>query len=575
MKKFSNIFLGIIISLSFLVRIWNLNQTPPALYWDEMDVGYQAYSILKTGKDYFGENPGFVVHSFADHRAPGFIYAIFPFVALLGLNAFSVRLPSAISGVVLVFLVYLLGKLLFKSEKTALIAAALTGFSPWSILYSRMAFETTLLLTLFLGGTVCFIRGLKNSKWWILSGVLFGLTLITYNTAKLFVPLIFLTLILIYVKKENLNNNFRIGSAILGIVLILSLYANIFQGGGQRFSEISILTDPQIAAKIDYFRNESALSFTDSREAGLNARLIDKILYNKVSLALDRITQNYLSSFSPQFLFISGDPNLRHSVQRAGEFYRIEFVSILLGLGFLFLNIKRGEKAGIFLAIWIILAAIPASITRDGGMHASRLAFLFPALSIVSALGLNFIWSSFSRKISPVLVSIYAIFWVFGVIFFLNYYFGAYKFESAKYFQYGFSEAVEKASKQTDNYDYVIIDDRKDSALMNYLFGTSYDPFKFQSQIKDLPFELSGIKGSKLGNLVFFDPDTRDWATIFSKNKINKNFLLVVSAEQFEEQTIEKVPQKLTENQKLLDIIYYQNGDVAFYVIESKKSLNQ
>lgn len=571
MKKLSNILLVLILTFSLLIRIWGITSIPPSLYWDEMDVGYQAYSILKTGKDYFGNYPGLIVQSFADYRAPTFIYTAIPFVAILGLNSLAVRLPAAFFGTLNVLLIYLLAQILFKSKKIGLLCALMVSLSPWNIQYSRMAFEATLMLSLFLAGLVTFLRGLKNSKWLIPAGFLFGLTVLTYNTAKLFVPLIYLILILIYIRKKNMNKNFWIGSGILSLILALSLYSSFFQGGGQRFSEISVFSDPQIVYQTDFLRSESTKSYSKSTEIGQETRLLDKLIYNKATYILDKISRNFLTAFSPDFLFISGDPNLRHSPARIGEFYRIEYITILFGLGFLFFNLKRGDKSSLLVLLWVILAPLPAVITRDGGTHATRLFFLFPALNLISALGIFFIWQMLPKKLNQAVLAGLGLIWVFGIIFFVNYYFGAYKIESAKYFQYGFPQAIQEALKHKDSYDYVIIDDRKDSALMSYLFETKYDPALFQSQIHSLNFNIAEFQGEKINNLIFLRPETRDWENIFGKNLIDKNYLLVVSAAQFEEETVRKVPEKLTANQQLLDVIYDSNNAAVFYVIESKK----
>src|SRR3989344_2266663 len=117
MSRNSRWFLVSILIVAFLVRFWDLNNSPVSLYWDEMDVGYQAYSILKTGKDYFGNSPGLIVHSFADFRAPLLIYTTIPFVAIFGLDSFSIRLPVAVFGVVSIFLIFILARVLFRSEK--------------------------------------------------------------------------------------------------------------------------------------------------------------------------------------------------------------------------------------------------------------------------------------------------------------------------------------------------------------------------------------------------------------------------------------------------------------------------
>lgn len=574
MKKISILSLVLILLLSFLVRIWNITSVPPALYWDEMDIGYQSYSILKTGRDYFGNLPGLVVRSFADFRAPLLIYTTIPSVALLGLNIFSVRLPAAIFGTISVFLIYILSKILFKSERISLTAALLAGFAPWSIQYSRMAFELTLLFSLFLGGIICFLKGVKSSKWFIVSGISLSLSLIAYNTAKLFVPLILITLTAIFIRKKNIDKNFWIGLGIFGFLLVACLYMSVYKGGGMRFSEIAIWTDPQLESSINRYRQESAISYTSSRDAGMSARFPDKLIYNKITYILDKVTQNYLKAVSPEFLFISGDPNLRHSPYRIGEFYRIELITIILGLLFLAIKARKGDKNSIFLLFWLILAPVPAIITREGGTHASRLFLLFPALTMVSAAGFFYILELVSGKIGRYLLTGIVLLWVFGAAFYLNYYFGAYKLESAKYFQYGFPEAVKQALNRKDGYKYVIIDDREDSALMNYLFESEYDPSDFQARIADMPFEFGKFKAERLDNVYFMKPGFRDWYQAFKDNLINDDYLLIASAVQLEEQTIEKLPGRLTKNQKVLEVIYYKTGVPAFYIIESKQSFS-
>lgn len=569
--KHSRFLIILILLISFALRVWKIETVPPSLYWDEMDAGYQAYSILKTGRDYFGNNPGLVVQSFADYRAPFQIYATVPAVAILGLNIYSVRLPAAIFGTLSIFLIYTLTKLLFKSEKISLLSALLTGLAPWSIQYGRMAFEGTFLLTLFLGGIIAFLKALVNPKWWNVSGLLFGLSLFAYNTAKLFTPITLLVLTLLYVRKKTLNKNFYLGAGIFIFLFAGGLFSSFFSGGGMRFSEIAVWTDPQLESSIDQYRQDSAASYSKTVETGMKTRLVDKVVFNKATFVLDKISRNYFESLSPDFLFITGDPNQRHSPYRMGEFYRVEFLMVILGILFLIMGTGKREKGKIFLLLWICLAPLPASVTREGGSHASRLFLMFPALSIASALGFFYIWGLVRGNIRKLALFLVTALWIFSVLFFINYYFGSYTVESAKFFQYGFPEAVKTALRHKKDYKYVIIDDRRDSALMNYLFETSYDPDTFQQVAKNLPFEFGKFQSEKLENIYFMRPGRRDWYAAFKDNLIDDGYLLIVSSEQLEEQTVEKLPGKLLKNQRLLEVIFYKNGDPAFYIIESNK----
>jgi len=584
-KKVAYTILTLLLSLGFWLRTHDLSNTPPALYWDEMDVGYQAYSILKTGKDYFGNYPLLTIHSFADFRAPMLIYATIPFVALFDLSALSVRMPAAVMGTVIILLMYLLSMELFKDRKIALVVAALSAFAPWGVQYSRIAFESTLMLAFFLGGLICFFKGLQKSKWFVAAAIFFSLDLFTYNTSKLFLPLILLSLGAIYFRKLVPNKNLLIGITIFGLSFITSLYGTIFLNGGQRFAEISILTDPQTSAHVDFLRNQSKVSYDDKTEPGEHPRALDKLIYNKLTLQLDTVSQNYLSVFSSNFLFIRGDPNLRHSTSVFGEFYRIESLTILLGLAFILFKLKEGAistgtkksaehfgtKSAFFLLVWIAISPLAAVITREGGNHATRLFFLFPVLTITSALGFKYLWSILPGKINWGVISLVTLIWVFSILSFTNFYFGAYNLESARAFQYGFNEAATQALKNKNSYEYVIIDDKRDSALMNYLFLSKYNPAEFQSQVKSIQTKFLDFDVDKLGNIIFMKPKPRDWENIFRINLVDKNYLLIISSEQLNEESPEKVAKKLTPNQQLLDVIHYKAGNPAFYVISSKK----
>ena len=52
--KFKSLLL--IIILASLLRIWNLNNFPVGFNADEAAIGYNAYSLLQTGKDEYGSS---------------------------------------------------------------------------------------------------------------------------------------------------------------------------------------------------------------------------------------------------------------------------------------------------------------------------------------------------------------------------------------------------------------------------------------------------------------------------------------------------------------------------------------
>lgn len=83
-----------LILLFLLTRLYGLISVPSSVYWDEASIGYNAYSILKTGKDEWGEFLPLHFRAFGEFKLPVYIYSTIPFVYVFGLNEVSVRLPS-------------------------------------------------------------------------------------------------------------------------------------------------------------------------------------------------------------------------------------------------------------------------------------------------------------------------------------------------------------------------------------------------------------------------------------------------------------------------------------------------
>jgi len=126
MKKFSIfnfqfskvwILLIAIIILAAGLRLWQLGSVPPSPDWDEAALGYDAYSIMHTGRDEFGKFLPVVLRSFDDYKPALYAYLAIPTVAMLGLNIFAVRLPSALFGIISVIAVFYLVQELFRDFK--------------------------------------------------------------------------------------------------------------------------------------------------------------------------------------------------------------------------------------------------------------------------------------------------------------------------------------------------------------------------------------------------------------------------------------------------------------------------
>src|SRR3990167_6966964 len=159
---FKRIVLLLIILLAFILRFYRLGEYP-ALNADEAAIGYNAYSLIQTGKDEHGNPWPIHFQSFNDYKPGLYFYMVLPFVKLIGLNEWAVRIPGATLGVLTVVIIYFLVKELFDNKKFALVASFLLAISPWHIHFSRGGWEvnaSTFFITL---GAWLFIRGTSKN----------------------------------------------------------------------------------------------------------------------------------------------------------------------------------------------------------------------------------------------------------------------------------------------------------------------------------------------------------------------------------------------------------------------------
>ncbi len=509
MKSTKFILIGIIL-LSIVLRTFQLNKVPPALFGDEIDVGYQAYSLLLTGRDIGNQFLPFYIKSLSEHRTPLYIYSAVPFVGIFGLNEWGVRLPAAFWGIVSIIGIYFLVKRLF-GEKTALIAAFLLTISPWHLQYSRASFEVTELLSFLIFATYFFLKGLEKPKYFILSGLIFGLTPYIYSTALAFVPLWVLFLIATNYK-QLLTKHFLtkqslwvISTVIVVLITTLPMFYSLYTGEAkERFGIISIFQDSVLTDKLNIARKTQSYYTPDGNILKSNPT-VDHIFSNRLFIFGQVFSQNYLESLSFDFLFTNGDPNFRQAIFEMGELYKFEIITILLGLGVLLL--KLPIKSRFFVLGWLLLAPIPASLTQDGGYHATRLIIELIPLTILSAIGGVYLLENFKKHLFKLILVVVLILAIFNVTFYLHRYYVNYPVESWRWWHVGFKEAINYVHEREDKYDTVVINNTYEPSLIRYLFFTKFDPALFHKEFttdKPTPNITPEISGFKFGDKLYF-----------------------------------------------------------------------
>ncbi len=561
MKK----ILILILLLAAILRLWNLDAVSVSLFGDEIDVGYHAYSILKTGKDYSGNFMPIHFKSLAEWRTPLYIYSAVPTVALFGISPLGVRLPAAIFGVLGVWLIYLLVKRMTGNNTLGLLSAFFLAISSWHLQYSRAGFEATEMLFFYMVGIYALLKGFKNYRWLFLSVVCLGLTPWVYNTAKLFLPLTIIAISVIWWKELKVipGKYFLWAIIIFTIVVGPFTWNTLFGGGTQRIEGISIFNDPTVIPKLGFnrlndieVRNRNAVDISQ-------ATLVDKLFHNQPLSFLDIFIKNYFQSYSTEFLFIHGDINPRHS-PGTGEFYKVQAPFLLLGLIFLLTGVID-KKTKLFLVFWLLASPIPSSLTKDGGTHATRLILMLPPLILLVSLGVHNSYQYFGKYFRWVFIVLFTVILFFNFVLYQHNYLIHYPWQSEIWWHGGFKEAIQSTVSEGKKYDKVVISGADEPPLIFFLGWSQFPPSRFQQNYPLAKVNLEGVgEVSKLGKY-YFPPIGKERGLYELGKMLPDNTLYLATAKEIKLDLI-KEPQRVPSDLILIKSISYPSGQPAFYL---------
>ncbi len=279
----------LILALAGVLRLWDLTGVPNGFHADEVSIGYDAYSMLETGRDQYGEFLPLFSRSFGDYDESLYRYLTIPFVAVFGLTEFATRLPASLAGILTVWVFFSLVRDRF-GVRVALLAALFLAISPWHIQFSRWAVRAILLPLFFCWGTLYFYRGMQRPRLLVLSAFLFGISLHTYNSARVFVPLFLAGAAILHWRELWALRRWLVLPCVVFLCILVPLFSFWISPEGLTRARSTLTTD-----------------------------------------ALE-IVANYLSYLSPGYLFYRGDANLRHSILQMGQLHYIELVTVIAGI---------------------------------------------------------------------------------------------------------------------------------------------------------------------------------------------------------------------------------------------------
>lgn len=457
-----------ILVFGLFLRAYQVTSAPPALYWEEVALGYDAFSILETGKDHHGHPwPILAFESFGDWKPSLYFYYLVPFIKILCLTDLAVRSSGVMLGVFMMMGIYFLAR---QFKFPAAWALFVTAISPWAIHFSRGAWEAHLATVLITWGVAWWWRAVKIGGTWqfLLAVISLGLAPYAYHSARLMVPLLVMILLVVslWERRADWCNKkivwqhqalvYPFVAAILVAVLMLPLLVTLLNPNSnlitQRFKETGITSDLEVITTSNQLRDASANSIGS------------RIFYHRYVIMARTIVENLFSYSSLSFWAVSGDVNLRHGTSFTGLIYHFETVFLIWGV---LLMMKRRRTVDWLIWGWLLVALLPATMAKPNP-HALRILPALPAVLLIISLGLSsFVKESthliqqlgikyFSKQsvfyqvlqssTKLALVAIIIGFYLLELVAFFRYYLYIYPVQSQHEWQYGYQQLVSELS---------------------------------------------------------------------------------------------------------------------------------
>jgi len=405
MKRFRNkkIIIAVyafILLISVVLRFYKLGSVPESLYIDEVAMLADVKAVLATGNDMHG-NPWYqlIYPSYGDFKSPVYIWLATISGFLFSPSQFSLRLPSALAGVGTIVLAGLISKklanLLFTGKDKRyhrniwpLASMFVMAVSPWSVLFSRTGFEGH--VAQFFVWLSMYLILISRRRWLLFFlGLFFGIVAVyTYYSVRFVWPMLFFFMLMI----RDCSTLSKLSKP-----LIIKSVAQMLMGIALVFVALLPLRHSQYFETSEQLRlsTRSLIDFNNHKKVVIQANalieegggiIFDRVIFHRNIIWFKELALNYSDNLSFDFLFLSGDSNLRHGTGNHGVFL-LGFLPFFL---FGSLRLLRDKPALTVALFFIILATLlPASIPETTP-HALRSLNALVPFSIVIGFGLSY-----------------------------------------------------------------------------------------------------------------------------------------------------------------------------------------
>ena len=272
-------------------------------------------------------------------------------IACFGNQAWALRLPSALFGILTVAGVALVGAELFGAS-AGLLAAFFLATSFWHMLLSREAFRAVA-APCFLTWTVYLLLAARRRPALLAAaGIVYGLGFYTYLAYRA-TPL----LLILFLRREGWKRAALFATVAAVVAAPLAVY---FAGHPGTF-----------------FSRTSQIAVWNSRPPA--------------AAAAEALRNTWRTA---RMFFTHGDYNWRHNYPWRAEVYWPV-------AGFLVLGALARRKGKAIVLAWLAVAALPVALSGEDIPHALRALLMLPAAMLLAALGAETAWGFLVRRLPP------------------------------------------------------------------------------------------------------------------------------------------------------------------------------
>ncbi|MBN1888183.1 MAG: glycosyltransferase family 39 protein [Thermoflexales bacterium] len=367
-------------------RLYRIADLPPGDDHDPAFYGLDALSILQ------GHHTAFFPSNFG--REALFSYIVALCFAVFGAHPYVIHMAAAFVGILTVPALYCAAGELFAGESKlleqwgGLLAALVLALSYWHLNWSRFGVRS-ILVPFFAALAFYFLwLGLrKGSRWaFVACGLVLGLSLYTYQAARLFPLLILIGFGSVVWQRKSFSR-----PAVTNLILVAGVALLVFAPLGHYF-----LTHPGSFSQ----RIEQTLVSTSGNALDDLYALVDRLVQAISSL-------HVLGESTAHHSTLPGRPALEY------------FFSILFVIGLAISLTRIRQPRYFFLLAWWGLMLLP--VLAGQGIAAKRALGALPAIALLVAVGILVPWQALRRAnwqpvLSKVVRAIWCVFISLGFI---------------------------------------------------------------------------------------------------------------------------------------------------------------